>query len=52
MLDVVGCFVFDWDGIVDFYVWKYEDFEVVFLDLEYIEWICLDEVKFIDMDIV
>jgi hypothetical protein len=52
MSDAVGRPVLDWDGIADFYVRKYEDFEAAFLDSEYIERIRPDEVKLIDMDTV
>ena len=52
MADAVGRPVMDWDGIADFYVRKYEDFEDAFLDSEYQERIRPDELKLIDMDTV
>jgi hypothetical protein len=50
MSDAVGRPVLDWDGIADFYVRKYEDFEAAFLDSEYLERIRPDEVKLINME--
>ena len=40
----------DYDGMADFYVRKYEDFENAFLDPEYQEKIRADELKLVDMD--
>lgn len=39
-----------YDGMGDFYVRKYEDFENAFLDPEYMEKIRPDELRLIDMD--
>ncbi|KAL2208470.1 hypothetical protein CC79DRAFT_1395462 [Sarocladium strictum] len=52
MSEAVGRPVLDWDGIADFYVHKYEDFEAAFLDSEYRERIRPDELKLIDMETV
>jgi len=40
----------DYDGMGDFYVRSYEDFEKAFEDPEYMEKIRPDELKLIDMD--
>jgi hypothetical protein len=50
MSDAVGRPVLDWDGMADFYVRDYNDFEAAFLDAEYLERIRPDELRFIDMD--
>ena len=42
----------DYDGMGDFYVRKYEDFENAFLDPEYQEKIRPDELKLVDMDTI
>ncbi|KAK0391454.1 hypothetical protein NLU13_0955 [Sarocladium strictum] len=52
MADAVGRPVLDWDGMADFYVRRYEDFEAAFLDSEYMDRIRPDEIKLIDMDTV
>jgi hypothetical protein len=50
MSDAVGRPMLEYDGMGDFYVRKYEDFENAFLDPEYNEKIRPDELKLIDMD--
>jgi len=40
----------DCDGMGDFYVHDYTDFENAFLDPEYLEKIRPDELKLVDMD--
>jgi hypothetical protein len=50
MSEAVGRPVLDYDGMGDFWVRKYEDFEACFLDPEYREKIRPDELKLIDMD--
>lgn len=50
MSDAVGRPTLDYDGMGDFWVQKYEDFEAAFLDPEYLESIRPDELKFVDMD--
>ncbi|KAH8173539.1 ethD domain-containing protein [Sarocladium implicatum] len=50
MSDAVGRPVLDWDGMADFYVRRYEDFEAAFLDAEYLERIRPDEVKLMNME--
>jgi len=50
MSDAVGRPLLEHDGMGDFWVHKYEDFEAAFLDAEYQETIRPDELKLIDMD--
>ncbi|KAF7551828.1 hypothetical protein G7Z17_g4761 [Cylindrodendrum hubeiense] len=50
MSEAVGRPLLQYDGMGDFWVRKYEDFEAAFLDLEYQEKIRPDELKLIDMD--
>ena len=50
MSDAVGRPGLQYDGMADFYVHKYEDFEAAFLDPEYQERIRPDELRFVDMD--
>jgi len=40
----------EYDGIADFYVRKFEDFEEAFKDPEYLEKIYPDELKLVDFD--
>ena len=50
MSDAVGRPLLKYDGMGDFWVRKYDDFEAAFLDPEYQEKIRPDELKLIDMD--
>jgi hypothetical protein len=50
MSEAVGRPLLEYDGMGDFWVRKYEDFESAFLDEEYQEKIRPDELKLIDMD--
>ena len=50
MSDAVGRPLLEYDGMGDFWVHNYEDFEAAFLDPEYQEKIRPDELKLIDMD--
>ncbi|KAB5513243.1 EthD domain-containing protein [Coniochaeta sp. 2T2.1] len=50
MSEAVGRPMLEYDGMGDFWVRKYEDFEAAFLDPEYQEKIRPDELKLIDMD--
>ena len=50
MSDAVGRPLLEYDGMGDFWVHKYEDFEAAFLDAEYQEKIRPDALKLIDMD--
>lgn len=50
MSDAVGRPALQYDGMGDFWVRKYEDFEAAFLDPEYQEKIRPDELRFIDAD--
>jgi hypothetical protein len=50
MSEAVGRPTLQYDGMGDFWVRKYEDFEAAFLDPEYQEKIRPDELKLIDMD--
>lgn len=46
----VGRALLQYDGMADFWVRKYEDFEAAFLDPEYQEKIRPDEMKLLDME--
>ena len=50
MSDATGRRILDFDGLADFYVHKYEDFENAFKDPEYLQKVNPDESKFVDMD--
>jgi hypothetical protein len=50
MSDAVGRPTLQYDGMGDFWVRKYEDFEAAFLDPEYRAKIRPDELNLIDMD--
>lgn len=50
MSEAVNRPLLQYDGLADFYVRKYEDFEAAFLDPEYEAKIRPDELKLIDMD--
>jgi hypothetical protein len=50
MSDATGRPMLEYDGMGDFWVRKYEDFEAAFLDPEYQAKIRPDELKLIDMD--
>lgn len=50
MSEAVGRPLLQYDGMGDFWVREYEDFEAAFLDPEYQEKIRPDELKLIDMD--
>lgn len=50
MSEAVGRPTLQYDGMGDFYVRKYEDFEAAFLDPEYQEKIRPDELKLIDVE--
>jgi len=50
MSEAVGRPMLDYDGMGDFYVHRYQDFENAFLDPEYLEKIRPDELKLVDMD--
>ena len=50
MSDAVDRPMLDYDGMGDFYVHSYQDFEDAFLDPEYLETIRPDELKLIDMN--
>ncbi|KAL1901980.1 hypothetical protein Sste5346_001686 [Sporothrix stenoceras] len=52
MSEAVGRPGLQYDGMGDFWVRKYEDFEAAFLDPEYQEKIRPDELRLIDMDTV
>lgn len=52
MSEAVGRPGLQYDGMGDFWVRKYEDFEAAFLDKEYQEKIRPDELRLIDMDTV
>lgn len=52
MSDAVGRPMLGYDGMGDFWVRKYEDFEAAFLDPEYQEKIRPDELNLIDMDTI
>jgi hypothetical protein len=52
MFDATGRSPLSYDGMADFYVKKYEDFEAAFLDPYYLEIIQPDEKILIDMDTI
>lgn len=52
MSEAVGRPTLQYDGMGDFWVHKYEDFEAAFLDPEYQEKIRPDELKLIDMETI
>jgi hypothetical protein len=52
MFDATGRAPTSYDGMADFYVKKYEDFEAAFLDPYYQDVIQPDETKLFDMDTI